>query len=144
MNTCPHCGAEFKNIGGQRQHARTCLQRPGMEGLIHECLEDADHPGAAVSVRVYAARAAAVGAASDDALRRAFGAWPEVCARFGLVPGGRRRASEATLRDREAAAIAETESAVEAAAKLRAAEWDRGLEVCRVRPVRGGVAYELR
>lgn len=144
MNTCPHCGEVFKNFGGQRQHARTCLQRPGMEELIRQCLEDADHPGAAVSVRVYAARAAAAGAASDDALRRAFGAWPQVCARFGLVPGARRRASEAALRNREATAIAETEESAEAAAKLRAAEWDRGLEVCRVRQVRGGVAYELR
>ena len=146
--TCPHCGATMLRAN-LSQHAPRCPSAPGMPARIRAALADPGCPGMALSVRAYKENAIAAGLPGPDALRRAWGDWPAVCARVGLVPG---RASGygggivQQRRTREVEAIAEVEEMLEADARLRESLRTRGLEVCAVREIDGGrrVAYMLR
>jgi predicted RNA-binding Zn-ribbon protein involved in translation (DUF1610 family) len=135
---CPHCGNMYTSAGAVR-HIALCPMRPDVMGTVRR-LAESDIPGVAVQGVEYDQRATAANKAQPNsaptyaALRVRYDTWEGIVKSVGLI-------TYDEWQDREV--DREREEAREAAALMW--EMNRGLAVCRVRPLRGGgVAYELR
>lgn len=94
---CGHCGAPVA-AHMRRRHDAICPHNPAARAKIMTVLEDPAAPGCAVGVQAYKVASKANGAPSSTVLYRYFGAWPLVCAEFGLLsPNGENVESYAPL-----------------------------------------------
>ena len=130
---CPHCGRGWPPQWKAR-HIAACPRDPAVLQRLRAFLEDPDAPGHARSQPWYDQTAPAHGGLPErKALTAEYGDWGAVCRAVGLLPGQRRgfrRGSRKGSAAIEAAAIAETEEALQRDAELRE-YWsgNRGLTV---------------